>query len=68
MDEFWEWLNNLDAMQNSKLGLAANYAAKQRSGIMEVLKDGRLEFSNNKAERMIKELVMGRKNGLFQKV
>ncbi len=65
MDEFWEWLDNLDAMPKSKLGLAANYAAKQRSGIMEVLKDGRLEFSNNKAERMIKELVMGRKNWLF---
>lgn len=65
MDEFWEWLEKLNALPHSKLGRAAEYAAKQRSGIMEVLNDGRLEFSNNKAERMIKELVMGRKNWLF---
>ena len=32
---------------------------------MEVLNDGRLEFSNNKAERMIKEHVMGRKHCMF---
>jgi transposase len=65
MDEFWQWLENLNALPHSKLGRAAEYAAKQRHGIMEVLNDGRLEFSNNKAERMIKELVMGRKNWLF---
>jgi len=65
MDEFWEWLENLNTLPKTKLGRAAEYAAKQKSGITEVLKDGRLEFSNNKAERMIKELVMGRKNWLF---
>jgi len=41
------------------------YAANQREGIYRVLEDGRLELSNNKAERMIKELVIGRKNWLF---
>ncbi|ERL64865.1 hypothetical protein L248_0469 [Schleiferilactobacillus shenzhenensis LY-73] len=30
-----------------------------------MLTDGRLEISNNRAERAIKELVMGRKNWLF---
>jgi len=65
MDEFWEWLENLNVLPKTKLGRAVEYAAKQKSGITEVLKDGRLEFSNNKAERMIKELVMGRKNWLF---
>ena len=65
MDEFWEWLENLDAIPKSKLGRDAEYAVKQRSGITEVLKDGRLDFSNNKPERIIKELVMGRKNWLF---
>lgn len=29
---------------------------------MNVLKDGRLELSNNRAERAVKEIVMGRKN------
>lgn len=32
---------------------------------MNVLKDGRLELSNNRAERAVKEIVMGRKNWLF---
>ena len=32
---------------------------------MHVLLDGRLELSNNKAERAVKSLVMGRKNWLF---
>jgi len=65
MDEFWQWLEVLNVLPHSKLGRAAEYAAKQRDGILQVLNDGRLEFSNNKAERMIKELVMGRKNWLF---
>ena len=34
---------------------------------MHVLLDGRLEMSNNKAERAVKLLVMGRKNRLFSK-
>ena len=32
---------------------------------MNVLKDGYLELSNNRAERAVKEIVMGRKNWLF---
>ena len=32
---------------------------------MRYLEDGRLEFSNNRAERSIKPFVMGRKNFLF---
>lgn len=65
MDDFWHWMETLNVLPNSKLGKAVAYATKQREGVLNVLKDGRLEFSNNKAERMIKELVMGRKNWLF---
>lgn len=32
-----------------------------------MLLDGRLELSNNRAERIVKALVMGRKNWLFSK-
>jgi hypothetical protein len=32
---------------------------------MNILKDGRLELSNNRAERAVKETVMRRKNWLF---
>ncbi|WP_226996060.1 IS66 family transposase [Pediococcus damnosus] len=65
MDAFWQWLENANILPHSKLGRAGEYAAKQRQAMMEIFNDGRLEFSNNKAERMIKELVMGRKNWLF---
>lgn len=48
-----------------KLGQAINYTIKYKPYFMNVLKDGRLEISNNRAERSIKELVIGRKNWLF---
>lgn len=48
-------------LPHSKLDRACEYATKQRPAMMEIFNDGCLEFSNNKAERMIKELVMGRK-------
>lgn len=48
-----------------KLGKAIQYALKHKKYFLNVLKDGRLELSNNLAERSIKELVIGRKNWLF---
>ena len=33
--------------------------------LIRYLEDGRMEFSNNRAERSIKPFVMGRKNWLF---
>lgn len=65
LDEFYEWIETINVLKGSKFGKAVLYAANQREGIYRVLEDGRLELSNNKAERMIKELVMGRKNWLF---
>jgi hypothetical protein len=38
---------------------------KHMDKFMNVLKDSRLELSNNRAERAVKEIVMGRKNWLF---
>lgn len=65
LEGFWQWLEQLTVLPNSKFGKAVEYAAKHRKGLARVLEDGRLELSNNRAERMIKELVMGRKNWLF---
>lgn len=45
----------------SALGKALHYLLEQ----WPYLEDGRLEFSNNRAERSIKPFVMGRKNFLF---
>lgn len=44
---------------------AVDYALNQRDALAVVLTDGRLEISNNRAERAIKELVVVRKNWLF---
>lgn len=53
----------LDPM--SALGAAIHYAFSQRQYLERYLLDGRLEISNNRAERSIKPFVIGRKNFLF---
>ena len=52
-------------LPSGKLGTAFQYCMKHMDKFMNVLKDGRLELSNNRAERAVKEIVMGRKNWLF---
>ena len=49
----------------SALGKALHYLQEQWSYLVCYLEDGRLELSNNRAERSIKPFVMGRKNWLF---
>lgn len=63
--EFFEWIGDIDALPKSALGRAIEYALKFQQHFMTVLDDGRLELSNNRAERAVKTLVMGRKNWLF---
>ena len=50
---------------SSKFEKAVNYAFNQREAIYRIFEDGRLELTNNRAERAVKEIVMGRKNWLF---
>lgn len=64
LDAFGEWLDQLPVLPKSKLGIAVEYAAKHFKSLYLLLEDGRLELSNNRSERMIKELVIGRKNWL----
>lgn len=52
-------------VKGSLFGKAVHYALNHRQHFYAILKDGRLELSNNAAERSIKTLVMGRKNQLF---
>ena len=49
----------------SSLGKALYYLLEQWPYLIRYLEDGRLELSNNRAERSIKPFVMGRKNWLF---
>lgn len=65
MDEFFAWLKDLKPLPKTQLGIATTYALRQRKYLENLLKDGRLELSNNKAERSIKPFVIDRKNFLF---
>jgi len=64
-DEFYNWMEGLSALPSSMLGQAVSYARKQKKYIERYLTDGRLEISNNRAERSLKSFVIGRKNWLF---
>jgi len=64
-DEFFAWARSLNVLPKSLLGKAVYYASEQQKYLMNVYLDGRLELSNNRAERSIKPFVMGRKNWLF---
>lgn len=65
LDAFWAWANTRAAAPESALGKALNDLKEQWPYLTNYLKDGRLEISNNRAERSIKPFVIDRKNFLF---
>ncbi len=65
LDEFYSWAVSLKAVPKTGIGTAAHYALSQRKYLERYLLDGRLEISNNRAERSIKPFVIDRKNFLF---
>lgn len=64
-NEFYEWLGTLAPPPKTGLYTAVVYMRNQREYLGRYLEDGRLEISNNRAERSIKPFVIGRKNWLF---
>ena len=64
-DAFFAWASSACALPKSALGKALHYALEQRPYLETFYLDGRLELSNNRAERSIKPFVIGRKNWLF---
>lgn len=65
LDELRDWVFRLNAAPKSLLGKAAHYTREQWPWLIQYLEDGRLEASNNRAERCAKAFVIGRKNFLF---
>ena len=65
LDAMLSWANTRNAAPKSKLGIALTYLKNQWPNLVNYLKDGRLELSNNIAERSIKPFVISRKNFLF---
>lgn len=64
-DEFFDWVGSLNALPKSLFGEAIHYSLSQRIYLENIYLDGRLELSNNRAERSIKPFVQGRKQWLF---
>ncbi|EJX02615.1 transposase IS66 [gut metagenome] len=65
LDAFLAWANVRNAAPKSALGKALTYLKEQWPYLTNYLKDGRLELSNNRAERSMKPFVIDRKNFLF---
>jgi transposase len=64
-DELYKWVASLNPPPKSVLTAAIVYMRNQREYLARYLEDGRLEISNNRAERSVKPFVIGRKNWLF---
>ena len=67
LDALLAWANEMQGKTapKSAMGRAIHYLLEQWPYLVRYLEDGRLELSNNRAERSIKPFVMGRKNWLF---
>lgn len=63
--KYWELLEKIDAPKGSALDKAVKYSLKNRNELEGFLSDGRLELTNNRAERAVKPFVIARKNFLF---
>ncbi len=67
-EKFFAWAKaeyEKNPVPKSMLGAALTYAVNQESWLMNVFLDGRLELSNNRAERAVRPFAVGRKNWLF---
>ena len=65
LDELYEWLTTQRVIESSSLGKAIKYTLGQWPKLIRYVDDGHLSIDNNRAERAIKPLVIGRKNWLF---
>ena len=67
-EKFFAWAKTeyeKNPVPKSMLGAALTYAVNQEDWLMNVFLDGRLELSNNRAERAVRPFAVGRKNWLF---
>jgi len=66
-EAFYAWVDEqiTRVLPKSLVGTALQYALNQKKYLLSFLNDGRLELSNNRAERSLKPFVIGRKNWLF---
>lgn len=68
LEAFHDWVFHMNAAPKSLLERAVQYTRKYWPYMFNCLQDGRHEISNNREERSIKPLLMGRKDFLFANV
>lgn len=61
----WAEAESFKVLPKTAIGTAIGYLLNLKKYLLTYLEDGRLELSNNSAERSIKPFVIGRKNWLF---
>ena len=61
LEEFYSWIESCGVTPKSKTGMAVGYALSQKKYLERYLLDGRLEISNNRAERSVKPFVIGKR-------
>jgi len=66
LEQYWETVEAL-AMENTtgNLQKAVTYSLNQKEHLMKFMEHGDMAISNNAVERLIRNLVIGRKNWLF---
>ena len=67
-EEFFTWARmeqERNPVPKTMYGAALGYAQNQENWLMNIFLDGRLELSNNRAERAVRPFAVGRKNWLF---
>jgi len=64
---FKEWLDvrQTQVLPQSGLGKAISYSLGQWESLNRFLEDGRLELDNNRSERALRPVAVGRKNWMF---
>jgi transposase len=67
LEELHAWLEvkATEVLPKSPMGQAITYARNQWQALKRYVDDGRLEMTNNAAERALKPIAIGRKNWLF---
>ena len=68
IDGFFTWAETEYAIVRDQRGMlrsALGYAVRQKDALMRVLDDGRLVLENNRSERELRRIAVGRKGWLF---
>jgi len=65
MEAYFAWLKTVNPLGGAGLQKAVTYSLNQQKTLENILLDGHIELSNNRAENAIRPFIVGRKNWLF---